>query len=316
MDMDSAAVGGAPQASALVCTRDRSEHIGRALRSILANTHPDFELIIVDQSADDATERAVSTFSDRRVRYLRSQTKGVSHAKNVGLAMARAEFVAMTDDDCEVPADWLLRMTDIFVSHPRVAAVFSDVVPPVKGHRCYLPISVWGETAIIQAVGKWIPSDGVNIGIGASMALRRSVVQGMGGFDALLGAGGQFYSAEDTDITLRLLLGGHAIYRMSDVRVLHHGFRSLSDGRHLIRCSLFGVAAACAKLLRCGHWSIAPFFVGIFLRMVFFPFFRSMAHLHKPPVLGRALYLARGFGQGWRAPIDRERQVFEAFGSR
>ena len=306
----------APLVSAIVCTRNRGARVCGTLRSILASPHPNFELMVIDQSADDATEHAISrTFSDTRLRYLRSRTRGVSRARNVALAAARSELVIMTDDDCEVPPEWLPSMAGILASHPRVAAVFSDVVPPVRSHSYYLPISVWEGSALVEAVGEWIPADGVNIGIGASMALRRSIVQEIGGFDPLLGAGGRFRSAEDTDITLRLLLRGYAVYRMSDVGVRHYGFRTIAEGRHLIRCALFGVAATCAKLLRCGHWSIIPFFLGILFRMVLLPFLRSITQRRKPVVWGRAVYLARGFSQGWRAPIDRDRQVFAASGS-
>ncbi len=114
--------------SAIVCTRNRGDSIVRTIESILANTYPRFEPIVVDQSTDDRTAAAAAPFlADARLRYIRSDTRGVSTARNIGLAEARAEVVLFTDDDCEVPPDWVEQMARIFRQHARVAVAFCSV---------------------------------------------------------------------------------------------------------------------------------------------------------------------------------------------
>jgi glycosyltransferase involved in cell wall biosynthesis len=63
--------------SILVCTRNRPESLERALRSLLASEDVVFELVVVDQSNGDATRRLIDGIDDCRVRYHRSNTRGL-----------------------------------------------------------------------------------------------------------------------------------------------------------------------------------------------------------------------------------------------
>jgi GT2 family glycosyltransferase len=300
--------------SIIVCTRNRNDSICMTLHSILANTYQNFELIIIDQSTNDVTEKAIAPFlADYRLHYVRSNTIGVSLSKNLGLATANSDIVLMTDDDCVVPEDWIQQMKHIFASHPKVAIAFCDVVAAQHDKTGFIPVSVSKKSGIVDSIKSWIPTDGVNIGIGASMALRRSVIQGIGGFDTLLGPGRPFRTAEETDITLRAVLRGYHIYRMNHMSVRHYGFRTLAEGRENIRNSMYGVAAVCAKLLKCGHWSILPFYLGIFMRMVICPLFENVIRLRKPPVWGRMIYLVKGFIHGYRVPVDINLHIFNSY---
>ena len=95
--------------SVIVPTRNRPAHAAACIRSILA-IDGFVELIVVDQSDDRATADAVSAIDDRRLRYVRTGTRGVSHARNLGMELSSGEIVAFTDDDCRVKADWIERL--------------------------------------------------------------------------------------------------------------------------------------------------------------------------------------------------------------
>src|SRR5581483_996413 len=91
-----------PTVSVVMVTYRHPTFIGEAIRSIQAQTFHDWELIIVDDSEDDMTERAVAPVAgvDKRVRYFRRDRKGnIANASNFGLRHARGEFVAILDDD-------------------------------------------------------------------------------------------------------------------------------------------------------------------------------------------------------------------------
>ena len=63
------------------------------------------------------------------------------------------------------------------------------------------------------------------------MAVRRDVMLELGGFDELFGPGARFMSADDVDVAVRVLLRGWHVYTTGDRRVVHHGFRTLREGR-------------------------------------------------------------------------------------
>ena len=108
--------------TALVCTRDRPESLVRAVRSLLASSDVQFELVVVDQSDDLKSAQALAPFaSDARLRYVRSAARGAGAALNEGLRLARGEILACTDDDCEALPDWLAGMVRILGEQPTAA---------------------------------------------------------------------------------------------------------------------------------------------------------------------------------------------------
>ena len=114
----------APRVSVIIATRDRPEDLARCLATVLACDHDSFEVIVVDQS--DPTSPVLR---DRRVTHLSTSTRGKTAALNIGLAAARADLLAFTDDDCTVPSDWLQRVEALFADHPEVAVIFRRAPP-------------------------------------------------------------------------------------------------------------------------------------------------------------------------------------------
>jgi glycosyltransferase involved in cell wall biosynthesis len=297
-----------PQASIVVCTRNRGENIQSTLRSLLANSDPAFELIVIDQSTDDTTAQAVAAFGgDGRLRYLRSSTQGLSVARNLGLMEAQGELVLMTDDDCEVPADWIAQMVAIFTQHPQVACVFCDVLAgPFDASAGFVPYSIHKRESLVAQIEEYEPG----AGIGAGMALRRSAALDIGGFDEQLGAGRELASGEEVDLVLRLLLKGYQIYHTKATSVVHHGFRTYAEGRKLVRGYMYGSSAVYAKLLKCGHWCVLPLYLAVVWMSVFDLALESLRNRKLPPVSGRIAYLVKGFLRGWRMPVNRADALF------
>ena len=90
-----------PQVSVVIPTYNRAHILGRAIDSVLQQTHRDLELIIVDDGSSDGTAALVRGIEDPRVRYVHQQNRGVSAARNRGIAEARAEWLAFLDSDDE-----------------------------------------------------------------------------------------------------------------------------------------------------------------------------------------------------------------------
>lgn len=91
--------------------------IGRAVSSVLMQTHQDWELIVVDDGSTDET-RACLAGLDERIRYITQPNQGVYVARNTGLAAARGRFVTFMDSDDEWLPHFLALTTAFLLAHP------------------------------------------------------------------------------------------------------------------------------------------------------------------------------------------------------
>jgi glycosyltransferase involved in cell wall biosynthesis len=299
-----------PNISAVICTRNRGDSVVIAVRSILANTHPSFELIVIDQSDTRETELAVAEFqADPRFYYISTNTSGLGRSRNIGLQVARAEIVAFTDDDCSVPSNWLSAIEAIFTQHLRVTVIFSNVEAGPHDHTAgFIPAYKRRESKIIRNF--WDKCEAR--GIGAGMAVRREQILHIGGFDEMLGAGSFFLSCEDADIAIRAIAMGQWVYEAAEIAVIHYGFRTWREGRALAQRDWLGIGASYIKPLRAGHWGmLIVVLYELFVPCLLEPL-KPLLILRPPRGLGRMFAFLRGFFGGMRQPIDREHIAYQS----
>ncbi|OJI09170.1 MAG: hypothetical protein COV08_01940 [Candidatus Vogelbacteria bacterium CG10_big_fil_rev_8_21_14_0_10_49_38] len=101
------------QFSVIVPARNSEATLEACLRSILAQSVRDFELIAVDNNSNDRTKEVVENLvaEDSRVRYLFEPKIGRGAARNAGVRVARGAIILMTDSDCVVSPNWLVELT-------------------------------------------------------------------------------------------------------------------------------------------------------------------------------------------------------------
>lgn len=300
----------APLVSAVICTRGRGSRIVTTIDSILASDHPSFELIVVDQSDDDTTQQAVSSYlTDRRVRYVHRREAGLGRARNAGLAEARSDIVLFTDDDVTVPRHWLATMQRGIEQHPEVAVAFCNVdAAPHDREAGFVP--AYHRTGTIEISSTWQKCRAR--GIGAGLGVRRTTVLAVGGFDPMLGAGAEFPSCEDGDIALRSLLAGHRVLETDAVAVVHDGFRSWAEGRDLTRRDWYGIGAAYSKPIRVGRLSALPVVLWEGVVVAALLPVAGMIAGKWPPGVRRAVYFWKGFVEGFRRRVDPDTLLFLA----
>jgi glycosyltransferase involved in cell wall biosynthesis len=115
-----------PKVSVVIPTYDRAHFLDDAIRSVLAQTFDDFELIIVDDGSTDNTREVVNSFEDSRIKYIYQENRGVSAAYNSGILASSSEFIAFLDsDDLWLPQKLELQVK-LLDSRPDVALVCSD----------------------------------------------------------------------------------------------------------------------------------------------------------------------------------------------
>jgi glycosyltransferase involved in cell wall biosynthesis len=294
-----------PEISALVCTRNRGGSIVPTVRSILGNEHPSFELVVVDQSSNDDTARAIEQFSeDPRLSYVRSNTVGLGVAHNVGLAHARADIVAMTDDDCEVDNNWMQEIVAVFAQNPRVAVVYCNVVPVMADPSLgFVPSYVASSSRLMTQMRDFCAPHGIERISGV-----RKVLMEKGGFRQSARFGRTIPLFEDS--TWPCALATATTHHTHKTNIRHTGFRTWEEGRVLAKRDCLGIGAGYAKLLKCGVWQASLPCGYEFAILVLLPFIKSIVRLRKPPVLVRSVSLAQGFWHGMRTPVDRSRLLF------
>src|SRR5690242_15769453 len=94
--------------SLVLTTVGRTSEVSRLFETLCAQTHTQFETIIVDQNEDGRLDALVAEYrANLRLRHIRAEKRGKSHANNVGLKYATGDVVSFPDDDCWYPADLL-----------------------------------------------------------------------------------------------------------------------------------------------------------------------------------------------------------------
>src|SRR5262245_23599195 len=103
-----------PRFSIVIPTRNRAHLVPCAIRSALAQTFDDFELVVVDNASTDGTDQAIRAFKDPRIRAIHSNQARLMHDNwTFALSLARGEYVLfLCDDDA-----WHPRLLDIVDRH-------------------------------------------------------------------------------------------------------------------------------------------------------------------------------------------------------
>jgi GT2 family glycosyltransferase len=271
-----------------VSTRDRPELLQRCLAPALSDiAAAGYTVVVADQSTDGETERLVRALPG--VRYLRT-APGTSRGRNAVVAATMAPLIAFTDDDVSI-ADgprWLETMAASFDASDDVGAVCGRAVTPAGR---LLPGTPPG-------IHRW-PTNPFGLGSALNMAVARSALEAVGGFDEDLGGGARIPAAEDTDLLYRVLRAGWVVVSTDDATVVHDDWRS---GRQEIRLHFgygFGAGAQTAKYAAAGDRAATRLALREAGRHAV-SFAREAAHLRlrsaalQPPfVLGLALGYAR-----------------------
>ncbi len=184
--------------SVLLPVYNAKPFIGEAIRSILAQTVPDFELLIIDDGSTDGSRDIISGLaqSDARIRFWSRENRGLVATLNELLERATSPFLARMDaDDVAAPARFE-RQLEAFEKDPLLLAVGSDVHSiDSKGRRLMtirMPHTHQEIDACTMAV---VNGSGM---CHPSMMFRRAAFEAVGRYR------GDFWPAEDADLVLRI----------------------------------------------------------------------------------------------------------------
>lgn len=113
--------------SVILPTYNRANLVTDAVQSVIRQTYPNFDLIIIDDGSTDNTREILAPFlADSRVRYIQKENGGAASARNLGLELAKGSFIAFIDSDDIWADDKLEVQMEIFDRLPNISLVFSD----------------------------------------------------------------------------------------------------------------------------------------------------------------------------------------------
>lgn len=198
----------------VLATYGRSDVLEPMLESLANQTWLGFELIVVDQNADD---RVVPMLAPIRqagitVTHLKASAPNLSAARNAGIAAAAGQWVAFPDDDCWYEEDCLARVVEAIESTPQIDGWVIDWVEATGGTGLTAP------TFDAPTFRSFRGGDASSI----TLFLKTSIVRDIAGFDVRIGVGRYYGAGEETDLMIRLLDHGATIRRRSQARVHHH----------------------------------------------------------------------------------------------
>lgn len=245
-----------PFVTVAICTRNRSSQIGGILDTLRANLYPDFRVLVVDQSQDDATEQLVRRLQLDwpRLDYLHLTRAGLSYSRNAAIAAATGAIVAFTDDDCLASNTWVAQIAEAFVADPALDVLFGRVLPDQGLAENQIPVAVQPSRVPRTLTGLPNPL-AINLftlGLGNSMAFRRARLRLIGLFDEMFGAGSPLYGGEDVDILYRALAAGLKVAYQPSVLCYHRMWRGPEQVDTLYLRTHISAGALLAKHLRQG----------------------------------------------------------------
>jgi glycosyltransferase involved in cell wall biosynthesis len=206
--------------SVIITTHNRPRLVAACVESVLAQTYPPLEIIVVDDGSRRATARVLVPYAENaRIRIIRQRQSGWGAARLTGVRHSQGEIVAFLDDDCTAPPGWLARYARAYADHSDAAGIGGGLRAGPRmnlagrkqydGHRAYFnqlnaPLGVTVE----QPGRVWFT-------FGGNRTFRRAT---------WLGAQPDQWSwyHDDTLIDLRLREQSAVVYYEPDAWVTHH----------------------------------------------------------------------------------------------
>ena len=188
--------------SVIVCAHNEAEYLAGCLHSLLAQSRPPDEILVVDNASTDGTRMVAEAIAG--VRVVVENRKGLTIARETARRHATGDVLAYVDADCRSPLEWLQRVERRFLRDPRLVALSGPYRYYDWDWRGRLLIRAYDLTLApaTQLLVKHLLRAGT-IFYGGNFAVRREALERIGGFDTSI----EFHG-EDTNIGRRLCAVG------------------------------------------------------------------------------------------------------------
>ena len=215
-----------PEISVVICTYNRQQFLPECLRCLSAQSIDDalWEVIIVDNASTDQTAKIARQWIDnspgRPFRYVLEPSKGLSFARNRGIAEARSNVVTFIDDDAETVPEFVATLHAFMQAHPEAAGAGGKVIPKYSE----TPEPKWMNPFLKGFVGlvdfgneiKRYDS-GMKYPIGCNMTYRKDIMLKAGGFNNQL-----TFRGDDKHIFYAVTQVNPVVYYLPEAKLYHN----------------------------------------------------------------------------------------------
>lgn len=199
--------------SLVLSTKLRVQELERFLESLAAQTCTDFELILVDQNADDRLAELVQFYSQKfTILYIKQTEPGLSRARNQGLQHVKGELFDFADDDCVYPPDFLAKVSQFFNRDSAWGGLVTNALDleSEKEAMLYSPESA----GLVDYAKGWI------VAMTPALYFRGDFANKVQ-FDERMGPGTPWGGAEDVDYLYSCIDAGVKTYYDPEIAIRH-----------------------------------------------------------------------------------------------
>ena len=187
-----------PKFSVVISVFNKEKYIADTLKSVLAQTYSDFEVIILNDGSTDNSETEILKFNDSRIRYFSKENSGASAARNFTIQQAKSEFIALMDADDYWYPFYLEEQNRLLNDFPQ-ESVFATAAEFKRNGKTFTnsySIKTFGNDSILVDYFEASQLDSVLLSI--STVLKKDVFENVGWYDPKIKSG------EDTDLYVRI----------------------------------------------------------------------------------------------------------------
>lgn len=215
-----------PKFSVVISVFNKEKYIAETLKSVLAQTVTDFEVVILNDGSTDNSEAEILKFNDPRIRYFSKENSGASAARNFVIKAAKNDYIALLDaDDMWFPT-YLEAQKKLIETYPD-EMVFATAINIEKKNKIYssnysLPNLEPNE---IKVVDFFSASYLNSILTSSSTVLHKKVFSEIGYYDPSIKSG------EDTDLWIRIGIVYNIVFLNKSCAVYRYALSSLSNSK-------------------------------------------------------------------------------------
>jgi glycosyltransferase involved in cell wall biosynthesis len=198
--------------SIIIPAYNAAPYIKKCIESIKSNDNviTPYEIVVVDNGSIDGTGQIVKGLGMQIIENTEGKRKSIAALRNCGAKIARGNILVFLDADMIVPENWLQKANELFSHGFEGMLGFIEKTPPSAGWVG----KVWGNP-LRQNRNKTVSVDFLD---GRNLFINRSAFEKTNGFNETL------ITAEDKDLTFRVLQAGFKAISVPDVSVIHLGY--------------------------------------------------------------------------------------------
>ncbi len=244
-----------PKYSVIIPVYNRPDEMKEMLDSLQAQSHQDFEVVVVEDGSTESSESLVSQY-ELSIRYFFKENTGPGDSRNFGMDKAQGDYFLFFDSDCVLPPDYFEKLDE------GLEALNPDAFGgPDAAHESFSTV----QKAINYSMTSFFTTGGIRGGKkqldqyqprSFNMGLSKEVYKKVGGFSDI-------HPGEDPDLSFRIMDAGYKVSLISDAKVFHK--RRINFKLFAKQVYKFGVVRVILNKWHPGRSKLVYFFPSAFL---------------------------------------------------